>query len=50
MAVAPDVRGDDEPFAAAGAHRLAHQPDVEAMVIDAHDIVHLTPGFDVLRA
>jgi thiamine biosynthesis lipoprotein len=35
---------------AAGAAWLAHQPEVEAMVIDDHDTVHLTPGFDVLRA
>ena len=29
---------------------MAVAPDVEAMVIDAHDTVQLTPGFDVLRA
>jgi thiamine biosynthesis lipoprotein len=33
-----------------GAAWLAGQPDVEAMVIDDRDRVHLTPGFAALRA
>jgi thiamine biosynthesis lipoprotein len=35
---------------AEGARWLAVQPEVEAMVIDDRDRVHLTPGFAALRA
>jgi thiamine biosynthesis lipoprotein len=44
LATAAYAMGDD------GARWLARQPDVEAMVIDDDDQVHVTPGFDALRA